>query len=204
MKLYYAEVLNPRKVCALARYLGAPIDYHRINLAKGEHKQPAFTALNPNGRVPVLEDGDNVLWESDAILCYLARRSESDLWPLDDRQADVLRWLSWNQVHFQPAGGVFYFERVIKATFKIGPPNEEKIAKVLPAYQNFARVLNDHLAGRQWLLGDAMSIADFSVAAVLPFAAQAGLPLDSCPAILRWHDRLNAIDAWREPYPSAA
>ena len=102
MKLYYAEVLNPRKVCALAKYIGAPITYIHVDLSKGTHLAPAFRALNPNAKVPVLEDGDRVLWESDAIMCHLALRMGSDLWPQDDRQVDVIRWLSWNQVHFQP------------------------------------------------------------------------------------------------------
>jgi glutathione S-transferase len=204
VKLHYAEVLNPRKVCALAKYVEAPVTFVHVDLAKGAHVTPAFRALNPNGRVPLLEDGENVIWEADAILCHLARRMDSDLWPGDARQVDVIRWLSWNQVHFQRFGGAFYFEHVIKAKFGTGAPDAAKIAAATSPFRTFARVLDDHLAGRAWLVGEAPTIADFSVAALLPYAEAARLPLDDCPAILRWHDRLNAFSAWRDPFPVRA
>lgn len=64
MKLYYFDVLNPRKVCALARYLNLPVEFVHVDLGKGEHKTPAFLAMNPNAKVPVLVDGNTTLWES--------------------------------------------------------------------------------------------------------------------------------------------
>ena len=96
-KLYYAEVLNPRKACAVARYLNSPVEFVHIDLAKGEQKTPEFLALNPNGKVPALEDGDTRLWEADAIMCHLARAAGSDLWPTDGRQTDVIRTLNASQ-----------------------------------------------------------------------------------------------------------
>ena len=71
MKLYYAETMNPRKVCALAKYLGLPVEFVRVDLRKGEQHTPDFLAVNPNGKVPVLVDGDLVLWESTAIMARL-------------------------------------------------------------------------------------------------------------------------------------
>ena len=202
MKLHYAEVLNPRKVCALAKYIDAPVTYIHVDLSKGAHLTPAFRDLNPNAKVPILEDGDLVLWESDAIMCRLARRAESDLWPADDRQVDVIRWLSWNQVHFQPLGGTFYFEHVIKTKFGIGAPDEEKLARSHKPFRTFAGVLDHHLSEREWLVGTAPTIADFSVSSTLPYAEAARLPLDGFPAIERWHDRLNRLEAWRNPFPN--
>jgi glutathione S-transferase len=58
MKLYYCETLNPRKACAVARYLQSPVEFVHIDLGQGEHKQPDFLALNPNGKVPVLQEED--------------------------------------------------------------------------------------------------------------------------------------------------
>ena len=92
MKLYYAETLNPRKVCAVARYLNVPVEFARVDLSKGENRTAAFLALNPNGKVPVLEIAGRTLWEANAIMCYLARAAQSDLWPDDERQIDVIRW----------------------------------------------------------------------------------------------------------------
>src|SRR3546814_5758393 len=76
MKLYYAETLNPRKACAVARYLGAPVAFVRVELRKGESRQPAFLANNPNGHVPVLETAQGTLWESHAAMCRLERSEE--------------------------------------------------------------------------------------------------------------------------------
>lgn len=202
MKLYWAEVLNPRKVCALAKHLDLPITYVKVNLAKGEHRSEAFCALNPNGKVPLLEDEGRILWEADAILCHLARRAGSDLWPSDERQVDVIRWMSWNQAHLQPQAGTFYFENVIKPLFRLGAPDDEKLARAAKPFKTFAGVLDRHLAGRDWLVGSAPTVADFTVSAVLPWARESKVPLDDFPEILRWRDRLMDLPAWRDPYPA--
>jgi glutathione S-transferase len=92
MKLHYAETMNPRKACAVAKYLGSPVQYIRMDLSRGEHRTPEFLALNPNGKVPLLVDGDMQLWESTAIMAHLAVKAGSDLWPSDAaRQVEVLR-----------------------------------------------------------------------------------------------------------------
>src|SRR5262249_34926569 len=83
MKLYYSETLNPRKVCAVAKYLNAPVEFVHVDLRQGEQRKPPFLAINPNGKVPALEDGDTKLWESNAIMAYLAHAAGSDLWPRD-------------------------------------------------------------------------------------------------------------------------
>ncbi|WP_367619688.1 glutathione S-transferase family protein [Caballeronia sp. SEWSISQ10-4 2] len=63
-------------------------------------------------------------------------------------------------------------------------------------------MLNQHLRGRKWLVGDDLTIADFSVAVTLPYAKRAAMPLEEFPEVQRWHDQLSAIDAWREPFPA--
>ena len=201
MKLYYSDVLMPRKVCAVAKYLKAPVAFTYLDLAKREHKAPDYLKLNPNGKVPTLVDGDRVIWEADAILYTLARKTNSDLWPTDDRQADVIRWLSWNAYHFDPAASGFYFEHVIKARFNIGPPNPAEIERLTAAFHQFAPTLEDHLKSRKWLLGDTLTVADFSVAITLPYAEKAHIPLHDYPQIRRWHNQLNELDAWRNPFP---
>ncbi len=204
MKLYYAKVLNPRKVCAVAKHLNSPVDYVYVNLAKGGTSAPDFLAVNPNGKVPVLTDGDLTLWEADAIICHLARKAGSPLWPADDaHKIEILRWSSWNANHFTRATGALYFEHVIKAMFGIGAPDAKEIEPAMEQFRKFGRVLDDHLNGRDYLVGDQLSAADFIVAASLPYAEQMKLPLEPYPHIARWHDRLNALPAWRDPFPAA-
>ncbi|MDP1912338.1 glutathione S-transferase family protein [Brevundimonas sp.] len=204
MKLYYFDVLNPRKVCALARYLNLPVEFVHVDLGKGEHKTPAFLAMNPNAKVPVLVDGNTTLWESNAILCYLARKAGSDLWPTDARQFEVLRWLMWDATEFAPQTGTLYFEHIIKSRFGIGGPDPAEVQQATQGFLRFAAVLDAHLRGRRYLVGDALSVADFAVAISLPYAQQAQLPLQDFPEIRRWHAQMNALPAWREPFPERA
>lgn len=202
MKLYWSDVLSPRKVCAVAKYLQSPVEYVYLDLARGEHKAPSYLALNPNGRVPTLVDGTRALWESDAIMCHLAARCDSDLWPQDHRQIDVIRWLSWDLAHFNPHAAALYFEGVIKPRFGLGAPDPAAVARAQDAFRQPAAILDAHLRDRDWLVGDSITVADFAVAVTLPYAERARIPLDEFPAIRRWHARLNELEAWREPFPA--
>jgi glutathione S-transferase len=204
MRLHYADTLCPRLACAVARHLGSPVEFVRVDLARGEHKTPCFLALNPNGVVPVLEDGARVIWETSAITCHLATRAGSDLWPREpERQVEVIRWFSWAADHFTRAGGGLYFEHVIKPRFGLGAPDAAAVAEADAAFRRNAAVLEAHLDGRRWLLGEDLTLADFHVAAALPYAAEAGIPLRDFPRVARWHDRLDQLPAWRRPFPQA-
>ncbi len=70
MKLYYSQTPNPYKACAVAKYLQLPVEFVPVDLGRGEHKQPDYMAVNPNGKTPALEDGDVRLWEAHAIMAY--------------------------------------------------------------------------------------------------------------------------------------
>ncbi|MBS0360813.1 MAG: glutathione S-transferase family protein, partial [Proteobacteria bacterium] len=85
-------------------------------------------------------------------------------------------------------------------TFSDEPADEAMLAEALSDWRRHARTLDDHLADRDWALGETLSYADFRLATALPFAAGAGLPVDEFPNITRWHGQLWALDAWREPF----
>lgn len=205
MKLYYAETFNPRKACAVAKHLQSPVDYVHIDLKHGEHRQPPYLALNPNGKVPLLVDGALHLWEADAIMVHLATRAGSDLWPAEPApQVEVLRWLSWNQAHFSRHGGALYFEHVIKPGLGLGEPDATAVAEAGKFLRSFAAVLDAHLAAHEWLVGDRLGVADFAVSTPLGWAQEARLPLDGFEHVARWHRQLQALPAWREPFPHAA
>lgn len=204
MKLYYSETLMPRKVCALARHLRSPVEFVRVELRRGEHKTPEFAAMNPNLKVPVLAHDGGTLWESNAIMCFLARQAGSDLFPSDERLVEMVRWLCWDLQHFTRYTGELYFEHVIRAEFGIGEPDPAAVEEALGYVRKYAKVLNDHLAGREWLVGDALTVADFAVAVALPYAERARIPLAEFPEVARWHGQLNRLPAWREPFPPAA
>ena len=202
MQLYYFETSNPRKACAVARHLNVPVDFVRLDLTKGENKTPEYLAINPNGKVPALVDGDVCLWEATAIMCYLADKAGSDLWPKDSRQIEVLRWISWDLMHFSRHAGTLFFQHAIKARFGFGDPDPAAVEEAMGFFRRFAAILNEHLKGRQYLVGDGLTVADFSVGSLLPDAAAAKLPLEEFPEIQRWYAQLEQLPAWREPFPS--
>ncbi|MFS2034873.1 glutathione S-transferase family protein [Polaromonas sp. CT11-55] len=202
MKLYYSDTLNPRKACAVARHLKLPVEFIHVALEKGEHRTPQFCAMNPNAKVPVLVDGELVLWESNAIMCHLAEKAGSDLWPRDERRIEVLRWLMWDATEFAPAASTFYFEHIIKPRFLRSEADPAEIARVTPDFERYASVLEAHLKGRDYLVGNALTVADFAVGITLPYAGKTGLPLQAFPEIRRWHAQLDELPAWREPFPA--
>jgi len=204
MKLYYFETMNPRKVCALAKHLRSPVEYVRLDAAQGEHKQPAHLARNPNGLVPVLVDGERTIWESAAIMVHLALRAGSPMWPTHDTaaQVEVMRWVSWDLVHFMPHAGTFYFERMIKPKLGMGEPDAAQLARAAEPFHASATILDDHLARHMYLVGDELTIADFCVAVLLPDATRMDLPVGDYRYLQRWHGRLMELPAWREPWPA--
>jgi len=203
MKLYYFDTPNARKPCAVAKHLGSPVEFVHVDLSKGEQKDPAFLAVNPNGKVPALRDGDVKLWEGHAIMAYLAHKAGSDLWPSDPmKQIEVVKWLNWDTAHFSRHAGRLLFNNFIKPTFGLGDPDQAEIEDALGYFKQFAAILNDHLKGKKYIVGDKLTIADFGVASFLPSAEQAKLPLDGYDEIHRWHNALMEMDAWREPWPA--
>jgi glutathione S-transferase len=157
MKLHIAPP-SPRaiKVVALKNNLGLDCDIRVLDFAKGDHMTPEFADLNPNKLMPVLEDDGFVLWESNAILQYLAaKKPERGLWPSDvKRQADVLRWMSWEGAHWAPDGcSILIRENLLKRIFGGGDPDPAEIARGQSEFHRFGGVLDGSLKGRKWADG---------------------------------------------------
>jgi len=193
---------SPRalKVLALARHLNCDFEIAIVDLFKGEHRTPGYAALNPNMRMPVLEDGDFKLWESNAILQYLAAsKPESGLWPADVRgQADVARWCNWESAHWSPGLTPIAFERVVKKLGGLGDPDPKEVERGLAAFHPLAGVLNGHLRGKRWLLGDRLTVADFAVATGMVFSAAAEYPVEKYGELTRWYDAFRVLPAWQK------
>src|SRR5882724_9281579 len=160
---------NAIKVIAAAHHLGIEFEPRIVDLTKGEQQKPEFVALNPNRKMPVLEEDGFVLWESNAILQYLAaKRADHGLWPSEPRrQADVSRWQCWELAHWGPACGTLVFERFVKRFFGQGDPNPAEVARGEEEFHRYAEVLNQHLRHRDWLVGSTVTLADITVDAWL-------------------------------------
>jgi len=200
MILYFADLLYPRKACAAASYLGAPVTLRPIDVEQDEHKSPAFLALNPNGLLPTLVDGPMIIWESNAILCHLGRKMRSDFWPTDERQVDVIRWLSWDAAGFGRYAGELYFQLHVLKRFNLGPADDAAVTHAREAFTACAEILDRHLAKHEWIVGTSPTAADFALGAPLPYADEIGLPLAAFPSMRRWHEQMNALPGWASPF----
>jgi glutathione S-transferase len=202
MKLYiFPPSGRALGVVALNNHLGLDCEVQRIDLGRGDQLTPHYLALNPNKKMPTLEDEGFVLWESNAILFYLAaKRPDSGLWPSDlQGQADVLRWLAWESAHWDAESiGMVTFEKSSKTLLGRGPADPAFVARGEQNFARFATVLDTSLRGKTWLAGNRLTIADFSVGGLVPSAERAGLPVGSFPEVVRWYKSLAALAGWRE------
>jgi glutathione S-transferase len=204
MKLYYNPMSpNVRRVRFTAAVLEMQLEEKKLDFAKGEHKNPEYLALNPNGAVPTLVDGDFVLTESRSIMQYLAsKKPESGLLPLDEKtRADVTRWQFWDAVHFSPHLAALAFERLLKGMMGMGDPDQRRIEEALSNFRRFGAVLNKRLDGKQCVVGSGVTIADLTLASSLMYAKQAEVPLAEFPNVQGWFSRISDLDAWKKTAP---
>ena len=201
MKLYHHPFSsNARKAVMTALMLGSDVELIVVDLPKGEQKKPPFVALNPNAKVPVLVDGDLVLWESCAIMAYLAdKHGPTPLYPAELRaRADVNRWMYWAIAHWTPPIGALNYENFLKPMFGLGERDDSAVARADREIATFGAILDAHLAGRTWISGDAVTLADVAVACPLMTTAPAKLPVTAFANVQRWFARVQQLPAWKE------
>jgi glutathione S-transferase len=187
---------NALRARAVIFELGLAVEIEAVNLADPAAKAAALLPVNPNTKVPVLVDGDFVLWESRAIIAYLA--AGSPLYPADPkRRAIIDQWSYWGAVHLGPALQGVSFERFMKPRFGLGTPNEAAITSQLAELARFLPVLDGALAGNDWVAGD-LSIADFAIAATLVYRGPAGIDCSAAPGLLAWLERIEARPSWQK------
>lgn len=199
MKLLFSRNPNPRLAVAVARHLGAKIEFEFASpFAPGQAER--YRPLNPNLSLPILVDSRKSLWEADAIACRLSLDSHSDFWRNGDDQPEMIRWLSWGKANFVYACDMVHFERGTKQRYGLGPLDEEKVAEGLQRFRIAAAILDAALSSESWLVGESVSYADFRMATLLPFNDAARLPVEEYPSICRWYHQLEGMDAWRDPF----
>lgn len=199
MKLYCNPVSGPsRKAMSLVRYLGIDAEIKEVNLMIGEQRSPDYLAVNPNGKVPVLVDGDFTLWESNAILIYLANlHPEAGLLPADPKeQANVLRWVFWETNNINPGFTKILIEAVLKALFgDPNPPDPEVLARLDAELHQTCGLLEEQLQSNEYVCG-TLSIADFALGAMFDYSEALSFDSGKYPNITAWRTRLHALKGW--------
>ena len=200
MKLYHAALSSSaRRVTITAHHLGLRLDEQLVDLRRPEDRA-RLIAINPNNKIPVLEDGDFVLWESHAIMQYLCDKAgpQQTLYPAELRaRADVNRWLFWSSSHLAPAVGPINFERMWKKWVTGGDADPALVARHEGFFHLAAKVLEGHLADRTWVSGRDLTLADISIGATLMYAEKTQLPLEPYPRLRAYLGRVRALEGWK-------
>jgi glutathione S-transferase len=200
IKLYdSARSPHARKVRLLAAELGIALDRVALDFQKGELRSPEYLAKNPNGRIPTIEDGGFVLWESPAILKYLAaKRPERGLAPADAAaQAQIDQWLFWWTADPEAAFSRLIWERRVKPFLGKGGNQPNIIADAQASLDRFLPVLDRQLAGKDYVLG-TLSIVDFAIAPVLDIISFVNVDLGPHANITAWLERLRTRPYWKD------
>lgn len=206
MKLYYNPLSpNVRRARLTVAVLGIDVEEKFVDFSKAEHKSPEYLALNPNGAVPTLVDGEFVLTESRAIMQYLAsKKPQAGLLPRDEMaRADVSRWQFWDAAHFAPQLAALAFEKVIKGMLGLGEPDNGKVQEALTNFRRYAAVLDQRLRGKSYVVGNTLTVADLTLASSLMYAPQTEAPLAEFPNLQSWFSRITELDGWKKTAGSA-
>jgi len=189
----------------LVHELGIEIEQEEVQYGPqgfGGDQREAFLAINPNGKVPVLQDGDMILWESNAIMAYLADlHGDNPLWPADLRErAQIAMWQFWQAAHLTPAADGLFYQRVVSPM--IGQKTDEaSVAKETEAFHRWASILDARLAEHEYLALGRFTCADISVAAALMYADKSSMPIAEHSNFAAWFERIRGRGSWIETEP---
>ena len=181
---------NCYKIKLTAALLGLPLALRQYDIQRGETRTPDFLGtINANGRIPVLQIGDRFIPESNAACFYLA--DGSDLIPRDrfDR-ADMLRWLFFEQYSHEPNIATLRFWLHYVGLEQLNDAQRLQMPLKRKAGNDALRVMDDHLRGREWLVGEGMTLADICLFAYTHVADEADFDLELYPNVIAWMERI--------------
>lgn len=185
---------NVRKPLAVAHHLGLDVENPPMS-----PRDPAFAPLHPAGRIPLLDDDGYRICESNAIMVYLCSKTKNDLYP-DEAKARGLvnQFLFWDVAHWTPAYQPIQFERLVKPMLGLGDTDEAVVEATLVKFAREAAYLEGALKGKDWLVGDGPTLADFAAGAGLTHAAAMRLPLDDYKHIRAWNKRVQDLEGFKK------
>jgi glutathione S-transferase len=189
----YAESGNCYKVRLTAALLGIPLERREYDIMKGETRTPEFLAnVNANGRIPVLQVGERFIPESNAACHYLA--DGSALIPADRfEHADMLRWLFWEQYNHEPNIATLRFWMRWVGIEGLNGAQREQMPIKRKAGNEALKLMDDHLNGREWLVGDGVTLADICLFAYTHVADEADFDLELYPNVVGWMERIMTL-----------
>ncbi len=193
---HFAKSGHAHRALVFAKLAGIAHEVVPVDLAAGAHKSPEFLAMNPNGQVPVLEDGEVVMSDSNAILVYLARIYAPDWIPSDAvGEANVQRWLTL------AAGEIAFGSCAARLITVFGAPLDPNFAAATA--EKAMQKLEHGLTGRDWLVGEQPTIADVANYSYTAHAPEGNVSLEPYPNVRAWLARFEALPGF-EAMPATA
>ncbi|HXG82291.1 MAG TPA: glutathione S-transferase family protein [Sphingomicrobium sp.] len=185
---------NCYKIRLTAAHVGIKLERTQYDIMKGETRTPEFLRdINANGRIPVLQDGDRFLTESNAICFYLANGSK--LIPDGHYdQADMLRWMFWEQYNHEPNIATLRFWKRFVGLEALTDAQRMQLTGKREAGLAALDLMDRHLDDRKWFAGDQFSLADICLFAYTHVADEADFDLEAYPDIVRWMERIMTMD----------
>ena len=202
MKLFGHPISsNSRRVQMLCEELRVAYDYHVVDLAKLQQHSAEFLAINPNGKVPVIDDAGFVLWESQAIMRYLALRERAEeLYPqVPQARARIEQWLDWNATSLGPAAGRLWYNTVL------APPTHRDEAAMVDSKRLLGKalpILEVALARHAFVAGDKLTLADIALAPNFAYLEMCRFDLAAHTAIASWYGRMSTRESFKKTAPA--
>ncbi|SMC19574.1 glutathione S-transferase [Andreprevotia lacus DSM 23236] len=201
MRLYHHPMsASARRAVMTVLHLGAPVELVEVGNISLPDERAKLLQRNPNGKIPVFEHGDFVLWESYAIMQYLCDLTPGQtLYPATlQARVDVNRWLFWCAQHWSIALGALAWENCMKGMLGMGERDAVVVQRAEVDAVRLGKVLDDHLATRTWLVGEQVTLAEYALAAALGYQEQGRMPLQQFAHLQAWFQRVQALPAWQQ------
>ena len=203
LKIYGADLSTPAtKVRFTANLLGLKYDYRRVDLRGGEQQKPEFLKLHPAGKIPVIDDDGFVLFESNAIIRYLAEKNKSPLYPNDLKErAMVDEWMEFGSHHVGQAMSKVVYNRLFAPMRKV-PVDEQSLKDGISFLERFLPVIDNQLGKNKFLAGNQLSLADINLLVILDPAEVATIDLSKYKNIVKWRNALQKEEFYTKCYRS--
>lgn len=191
LTFYYSPMSSATRIHWALEELGVPYEKVKIDLKTGAQKKPEFLKLNPNGKIPTLVDEGVPMFESLAMIIHLGEKYgvAKKLWPAENthERMHALTWTTWGTVTL--ATNVFRYMMNTSERFPAAEQNAAQAASAKKEVENCLRILNDHLAGKEYMLGSSFSLVDLANAGMVAFTMRIGIDFSPYPNVQAWFAR---------------
>ena len=193
---------NSNKVRFAANAMGVAYEFQSVDLAAGEQRQETFLKVNPVGRIPALSDGDFLIFESNAIMRYLAEKTNSPLYPKElQKHSIVNQWLDFGSIHIGGAMGKIFFNTIVYK-FVNAPRDENSLKEGRQFLANFLKNVEAQLSKSSYICGNEMTLADLNILAILDPCEVTGSDISAFPKVVAWRKTLQAQELYQKVFPS--